>query len=50
MERIWSKYWWRNPDKEINRIHQRIQELRRIDIVDHKLQAENFEKSNIPQK
>ena len=30
VERVWSRNWWRDPEKEINRIHQRIQELRKI--------------------
>ena len=29
VERIWSRNWWRDPNKEINRIHQKIQDLRR---------------------
>lgn len=28
VERIWSKNWWRNPEREIQRINQRIEELR----------------------
>jgi very-short-patch-repair endonuclease len=34
VERIWSRNWWRNPNKEINRIHQKIQELRTIKSTD----------------
>lgn len=34
MERIWSRNWWRDPKREINRIHQRIQELRHINKTD----------------
>ncbi len=28
IERIWSRTWWRNPDKEIKRIQERIERLR----------------------
>jgi Superfamily I DNA and RNA helicases and helicase subunits len=28
IERIWSTNWWRNPDREIERIRQRIESLR----------------------
>jgi superfamily I DNA and/or RNA helicase/very-short-patch-repair endonuclease len=28
VERIWSRNWWTNPDREINRIKQRVEELR----------------------
>lgn len=28
VERIWSRNWWRNPDREVQRIKQRVEELR----------------------
>lgn len=28
IERIWSRNWWRNPEREINRIRNKIEELR----------------------
>jgi very-short-patch-repair endonuclease len=31
LERIWSRNWWRAPEKELDRIQQRIDELRRKD-------------------
>jgi very-short-patch-repair endonuclease len=34
VERIWSRNWWRESRKEIDRIHRRIQELRRRKIPD----------------
>jgi superfamily I DNA and/or RNA helicase/very-short-patch-repair endonuclease len=29
VERVWSRNWWRNSEEELNRIHERIEELRR---------------------
>jgi very-short-patch-repair endonuclease len=31
VERVWSRNWWRNSEEELNRIHERIEELRRLD-------------------
>ena len=31
LERIWSRNWWRAPEKELDRIQERIDELRRKD-------------------
>jgi superfamily I DNA and/or RNA helicase/very-short-patch-repair endonuclease len=28
VEQVWSRNWWRDPKKEISRLHQKIQELR----------------------
>jgi very-short-patch-repair endonuclease len=28
LERVWSRNWWRNPEKELGRLQQRIEELR----------------------
>lgn len=33
VERIWSKNWWRNSEKEIKRIRDRIEELRRTEYI-----------------
>ena len=33
IERIWSRNWWRNSDKEIKRIQERIQQLRNTEII-----------------
>jgi schlafen family protein len=30
VERIWSRNWWRDSNKEVDRIHKKIQELRKI--------------------
>ena len=29
LERVWSRNWWRDSEREVNRIHQKIQELRK---------------------
>lgn len=29
VERIWSRNWWRNPDREVQRIKQKVEELRK---------------------
>jgi REase_MTES_1575/Putative DNA-binding domain len=52
VERVWSRSWWRDPDKEINRIHQSIQGLRKIKPADDSLanliptEAQNQEHEN----
>jgi very-short-patch-repair endonuclease len=30
VERIWSRNWWRNPDRELDRIKQKVEELREL--------------------
>jgi very-short-patch-repair endonuclease len=32
VERVWSRSWWKNPDREIDRIKQKIEELRKIPV------------------
>jgi superfamily I DNA and/or RNA helicase/very-short-patch-repair endonuclease len=35
VEQIWSRNWWRDSKKEINRIQQKIEELRKNEIIDN---------------
>ena len=32
VERIWSRSWWKNPDRELDRIKQKIEELRKLPV------------------
>jgi very-short-patch-repair endonuclease len=32
VERSWSRNWWRNPDQELDRIKQKIEELRKMPV------------------
>jgi very-short-patch-repair endonuclease len=47
VERVWSRNWWRNSEEELNRIHERIEELRRKDKSEEKTIAKPAPRKNV---